>query len=128
MSSSKFDSEYGKKVADLKNVALTWHSRTNWSYGISLVLGVVAWVGIWFIQQPIERHQIMFGGVLGLGLAVLLCGALLTRMLFPRPTTQCPQCGNDWSLTREYPFNLCTWIYCPGCGLQMRDNPGQEGR
>ena len=75
-----------------------------------------------FSQKPMDRDEIMFGGALGLGFAVWFFGCMLTRMLFPRPAIKCPQCGNDWTSSDEYPINMVTWKCCPGCGLKINDD------
>ena len=126
MSSLEFDSEYRKKVADLKNAAHTWERRKNWTEGSAIILGIVTGVGVWFFHRPINRDSIAYDAAFGLGLAVLFSGFFLARKLFPRPTTLCPECGHDWTFGCGYPHNLCIWSHCPGCGLQMRDDAGQE--
>jgi hypothetical protein len=73
-----------------------------------LIPGVVAGVGTWFSQKPMDRDETMFGGVLGLGFAIWFFGCLLTRMVFPRPDIKCPRCGNAWTLSDEYPHNMLT--------------------
>jgi len=124
MSTSETDPELRRKVADLKDADLRWRSRMTWSLGIWLIPGAIAGVGTWFSQKPMDRDQIMFSGVLGLGFAIWFFGCLLTRMLFPRPAIKCPRCGNDWSSSDDYPHNMVTWKCCPGCGLQMSNDAG----
>ena len=126
MSTPEIDPGLRRKVASLKAADLTWRNRMNWALGVWLILGVVVGVGTWFSQKPIDRDETMFGGVLGLGFATWFFGCMLTRMLFPKPDIKCPQCGNDWTLSDEYPINLLTWKCCPGCGLKMSDDAGWD--
>ena len=122
MSTSETDQEFRKEVAGLKDADLRWHNRIHWVIVVWLILGVVVGVGTWFSQKPIDRDEIMFGGVFGLGFAVWFFGCMLGRMRFPRPAIKCPQCGNDWTLSDDYPINLLTWKCCPGCGLKISDD------
>ena len=120
MSTSEVDPELGKKVADLKDADLRWRNRMTWSLGVWLIPGVVAGVGTWFSQKPMDRDEFMFVGVLGLGFAIWFFGCMLTRMLFPRPDIKCPQCAYDWKGSDPHDDWL-TWKCCPGCGLQISD-------
>lgn len=114
------------KIAALKEAVLRFHRRVYWALGAWLIAGVLVGLGTWFIQKPMDRDSIMLGGVLGLGLATFFIGGFLTRILFPKPDTKCPQCGYDWKLSEEYPNNMLTWKCCPGCGLNMRDDTGSH--
>lgn len=79
-------------------------------------------MGTWFFQKPMDRDEIMFGGVLALGFAAWFFGCMLTRILFPKPAVNCPRCGNGWGSSINYPNNMVTWKRCPGCGLKMSDD------
>jgi hypothetical protein len=57
---------------------------------------------------------------MGLGLATFFCGGLLSRMVFPRPKAECPQCKCDWNIESEQGMQeWLAWHCCPGCGLKM---------
>jgi hypothetical protein len=111
------------KVAQLREAHLRWNRRIAWALGISLTAGVVVGLGAWFIQKPIDRDAMMFGGVLAVGAGTFLVGCLLTRMISPKPDALCPQCGHNWKGSAPSDDWL-TWKHCPGCSLPMTDDVG----
>jgi len=47
--------------------------------------------------------------------------ALGGRLLFPKPSATCPQCGCDWNAESDNDTQRwMDWSCCPGCGLKMR--------
>jgi hypothetical protein len=124
MSTPEIDPELHRKVASLTAADFIWRKRTNRSLAVWLIAGSVVGVGTWFTQKPIDRDETMFWGVFALGFATWFFGCMLNRMLFPKPDIKCPQCGNDRTLSEEYPINLLTWKCCPGCELKINDEAG----
>ena len=123
MSTPETDPLLRTKVVRLKEAHLRWGSRTAWAFGFCFIAGIVVGIGAWFIQKPINRDEIMFGGILGFGGAIFFIGVMLTRMVFPKPDIKCPQCGYDWKGS-EPNDDWLTWKCCPGCGLSMSDDAG----
>ncbi len=122
MSTPEIDSQLRATVARLKQAELRYRNRLGRTLGAWFIAGVVVGLGTWFIQKPMDRDEIMFGGVSALGLATFFFGGMLSRMLFRKPDTKCPQCGYDWKLSGEGRNDMLTWRCCPGCGLDMSDD------
>ncbi len=125
MSTSEIGPVLRTKVASLKEAHLRWNSRMAWALGVWLIVGIVVGLGTWFIQKPMNRDEIMFSGVCGLGLATFFIGGMLTRMVFHKPDTKCPQCGYDWKGS-DPNDDWLTWRCCPGCGLTMSDDANRH--
>ena len=111
------------KVTRLKEAHLRRGNRMASALGAWFFAGIVVGLTTWFIQNPLDRDSIMFGGVSGLGLAIFFIGGMLTRMLIPKPDTKCPQCGHDWKGS-DPNDDWLSWKCCPGCGLKMSDDTG----
>ena len=125
MSAPKTDPQLANEVAHQKEMAIRHCACLNWSLGASLIAGVLVGLGIWFMQKPMNRDEIMLGGVLALGLATFFIGGMLARILTPKPDTKCPQCGHDWRGS-DPTDDWLTWNCCPKCGLKMSDAIGSH--
>jgi hypothetical protein len=120
MNAPEIDRQLADEVARRKALAIQHNRHVNSSLGASLIAGVLVGLGTWFMQKPMNRDEIMFGGVLGLGLATFFIGGMLSRMLMPNPEMKCPKCGHDWRGS-DPTDDWLTWNCCPKCGLKMSD-------
>jgi len=103
-----------------KKMAVRHDARANRTLGALLVASVVVGLATWFSQEPKDRDDVHGGLALGLGLATLFFGGLLFRMLSPKPSATCPQCGCDWNVESDNDLQKwLTWGHCPSCGLNM---------
>ena len=124
MSSSQVDPGLAAEVARIRKAAMQHHKRTIGTLGASLIAGVIVGIAVWFVQKPKDRDEVHFALAAGLALATFVLGGLLSRMLFPRPRAECPECGCDWNIASENDVQTWhTWHCCPGCGLRMSDEP-----
>jgi len=114
------DPDIRSQVARLKEVDRRRRQRSAALLAFWFLSGVVAGLATWIAQEPAHRDSAMLSGVLALGLGILFGGSLLTRLLFPKPNINCPQCGRHWS-GKISKNDWLTWTHCPGCGLQMGD-------
>ncbi len=121
MSTPRIDPVLLAAVVCLKEAHFRWRSRMAWAISFSFIAGTVVGLGTWFMQKPMNRDEIMLGGVLGLGSAVFFIGGRLTRMIYSRPDIKCPQCEHDWQGS-DPNDDWLTWKCCPGCGLAMSDD------
>ena len=123
MSAPEIDPQFASEVARQKKMAIQHSARVIWTLGASLIAGVVVGLGTWFIPEPMDRDDIHVGFALGLGGATFFFGGLLCRILFPKPSAECPHCGCDWNIESENDMQKwLTWHCCPRCGLQMSDD------
>jgi hypothetical protein len=108
------------EVARQKETALL-HLKGNHRFlAVSMLAGVVVGLGAWFSQRPPDRDSLHLQFALALAAAVFCFACLLGRLLFPKPSATCPQCGCDWNLESENNTQLwLAWRCCPGCGLDM---------
>jgi hypothetical protein len=113
------------KVTRLKELHRRRRQRFTTMLAIWFLAGVVAGLATWIAQEPAHRDLAMLSGVLALGLGILFGGSLLTRLLFPKPNINCPQCGRHWS-GKISKNDWVTWTHCPGCGLEMDEGPAGE--
>jgi len=110
------------EVARRKQVVIRHLGRLRWVRGISLLAGIAIGLGTWFSPSPADRDGLHFGFALGLAGATFFIGGMLGRLLFSKPSAQCPQCGCDWNAESENDVQrLLAWRCCPGCGLGMRN-------
>lgn len=121
MSAPEIEPQLASEFARQKKMAVQHSARVIWIIVALFVAGVAVGLGTWFIQQPIDRDDVHGGLALGLGAATFCFGCLLYRLLFPRPTAKCPQCGYVWESQQEGGHDWLTWKCCPGCGLKMSD-------
>lgn len=93
----------------------------------SLVVGLLAeWIvgadysrGKHWSRSWMDCDELHFGLALGLGLATLMFGDGLVRIIRGlMPKAKCPQCERVWEIPGDEPVWL-TWNCCPGCGLKM---------
>ncbi len=120
MGAPEIDAQLADEVARRKTLAVQHSTRVNCCLGASLITGVVIGLGTWFMQKPMNRDEMMLGGVMGLGLPTFFIGGMLSRMLVPRPETKCPKCDCDWRGS-DPTDDWLTWNCCPECGLKMSD-------
>ena len=125
MSTPEIDQQLADEVARLKKMAIHRSTRLNWILAACLIASVLVGLVTWFLQNPMNRDEIMFGGVLGLGGATFFIGCMLARMLIPKPDTKCPKCRYDWQGS-DPTDNWLTWNCCPACGLKMSDDIGSH--
>lgn len=129
MSAPETDEQFTIEVARIKRAAIDHSRRVSRSLVALLILGVVVGAAVWFIQDPRDRDDIHGGVAMGLGLAAFFFGGLLCRMVFPKPSAECPQCGCDWNIESENDMHKwLTWHCCPACGLKMSDDVGSKDR
>ena len=125
LSAPETDPLLATEVARIKRMTIEHNARVNWTIGALLIAGVVIGGAVWFIQRPRDRDDTHLGLALGLGGATFCIGCILCRMVFPKPSAECPQCGCDWNIESENDIQKwLTWHCCPGCGLKMRDDTG----
>jgi hypothetical protein len=125
MSTPEKNQQLASEVARIKTLALQRSKRANRTVGISIIGCVMLGLVAWFIWKPKDSDDI--------GLLVLMCSlpfflvGLLTRVLLPIPSAECPQCGSDWNLETENDVQKWVmWRSCPRCGLRMDDDSGRQ--
>ena len=112
-------------VANLKSAHRRWHKLMTRALAVWLIVGLVAGLATWFAQAPINRDSTLLGGVLALGVAIFFLGSMLTRILFPKPDTKCPQCGHDLQGS-EPNEDWLTWKCCPACGSKLGNGTNEQ--
>ena len=116
--------QVAEEVERRKQAAIGHQRRCFQVLAVSLVAAVAVGLGVWFKEPPADRDDLHVGFALGLAGTVFFVGCLVGRFAFPRPSATCPQCGCDWNAESDNnPQIWLAWQRCPGCGLQMSDDP-----
>ncbi len=113
------DDQFVEEVARLKRLAVEHRARSYWTLAGAAITAVLVGIATWFGQGPMDRDEVHFGMVLGLGGITFFIPCLFWRIFFSRPAAKCPQCKYVWDMPQEGGHDWLTWNRCPGCGLKM---------
>jgi len=126
MCAPEIDPLLASEVARQKKIAAENRAENRareWILPASLIAGVVVGVGIWFIQEPMDRE---WSSTVCVGMIIFVLGVALHGVLFATPNAgKCPQCGYAWDI-QEDGRDWLTWKCCPGCGLKMSDDTSSQ--
>ena len=120
MATSPSARKLADEVATLRDAAFQHRKGSHWFLLGTLMATALVGLVTWFSQRSADRDDLHFQLALGLAATVFFFACLLGRLLFPRPSAICPQCGCDWNLESENNTQRwLAWQRCPGCGLVM---------
>lgn len=122
MSAPETDPRLASEITRQKEIAINDNASFVRMIKACSIASLVFGIGAWFLVEPMDRD---WGTACGFAFATWLTGLCLFCLFAPRRTPKCPQCCFSWE---QEGGGWPTWKYCPGCGLEMNDDTGSQGK